>query len=298
MTVRYEDWGQVPWFMASRTQLLTADLPREPVGRAGGQVRTYHRGRRQVVGLYRVESSRPTAASARQLEAAAGRRTQETHVCGECGACCDRPLVVRDGHGLCPMCRRMREVAAFQASLGERRRQLAQWAQGLLGDARLAVVWVETVQGGHTPSGRARPLAAARVTAVDGEGNGLADLVVRFAGARGCGVPQGACAPPEGAAVLERALDGRRVLAWTEAQVSALTSRLEALGCPLRLSVVSSRPEADWDGWQTSVRDRVAQWRGQLDPASGMLLPAWEPGRADRLRLLLTRMAQGACLDR
>jgi hypothetical protein len=187
----------------------------------------------------------------------------------------------------------MQEVASFQASLGVRREQLGRWAEELLEDPRLAVVWVEAVRGGRTASGRERPLAAARVTAVDGAGNGLVDLVVRFAGARGCGVPEGACAPSEGAAVLERALGGRRVLAWTEDQVSALTGRLEALGCPLRLSLVSSRPGADWDGWQTSVRDRVAQWRGQLDPASGVLLPAWEPGRADRLRLLLTRMAQG-----
>ncbi|MDG5808698.1 hypothetical protein P9869_39910 [Streptomyces ossamyceticus] len=291
MTVRYEDWEQVPWFMASRTQLLTADLPREPVGRAGAHVRTYRGGRRAVVALYRVEASRPTAASARQLEVAAGRRTQETHVCEGCNACCDRPLVARDGRGLCPMCRRMREVAAFQASLGERRGQLARWAQGLLDDPRLAVVWVEGVEGGLTASGRARPWAATRVTAVDGKGSCLVDIVVRFAGARGCGVPVGACAPREGVAVLERALEGRRVLAWTEDQVSALTRRLQARGCPLRLSVVSSRPGADWDGWQTSVRDRVAQWRGQLDPASGALLPAWEPGRADRLRLLLTRMA-------
>jgi hypothetical protein len=187
----------------------------------------------------------------------------------------------------------MQEVASFQASLGVRREQLGRWAEELLEDPRLAVVGVEAVRGGRTASGRERPLAAARVTAVDGAGNGLVDLVVRFAGARGCGVPEGACAPSEGAAVLERALGGRRVLAWTEDQVSALTGRLEALGCPLRLSLVSSRPGADWDGWQTSVRDRVAQWRGQLDPASGVLLPAWEPGRADRLRLLLTRMAQG-----
>ncbi len=82
MTVFYAGWEQVPWFMASRTQLRTADLPREPVGPAGAQVRAYHRGRRAVVALYRVESSRPTAASARQLEAAADRRTRETRVCG------------------------------------------------------------------------------------------------------------------------------------------------------------------------------------------------------------------------
>ncbi|WP_399135914.1 hypothetical protein Q3A86_00025 [Streptomyces sp. NBUA17] len=293
MTVFYAGWEQVPWFMASRTQLRTADLPREPVGPAGAQVHAYHRGRRAVVALYRVESSRPTAASARQLEAAADRRTRETRVCGGCGARCDRPLVARDGQALCPMCWRMRDVAALQASLSERREQLAVWVQGLLNDQRLAVVWVEAVEGGRTASGRARPLAAARVTAVDAAGKGLADVVVRCAGVRGSGVPEGACAPSKEVAVLRRALGGRRVLAWTEAQVLTLTGRLETLGCPLRLSVVSSRPGADWDGWQTSVRDRVAQWRGQLDPASGLLLPAWEPGRADRLRLVLARMAQG-----
>ncbi|MEU3465251.1 hypothetical protein ABZ721_35610 [Streptomyces sp. NPDC006733] len=152
---------------------------------------------------------------------------------------------------------------------------------------------MDEVEGGQTAAGRARPPVAAWVTAVDGEGKDLADVVVRLAGVRSRGVPDGACAPSEGAAVLERALGGRYVLAWTEAQVSTLTSRLEMLGHPLRLSLVSSSPGSDWDGWQTAVRDRVAQWRGQLDPASGVLLPAWEPGRADRLRLILARMAQG-----
>ncbi|MEV5989203.1 hypothetical protein AB0L85_30145 [Streptomyces sp. NPDC052051] len=185
----------------------------------------------------------------------------------------------------------MRDVAAFQASLNQRRAVLAQWAQDLLKDSRLAVVWVEMLEGGRTASGRARPAAAAHVTAVDGQGVELVDIVARLAGVRSQEVPEGACPPGAGAKVLQGVLGGRRVLVWTQAQVSALTRRLEALGCPLRLSVVSSLPGADWDGWQSSVQDRVAQWRGQLDPASGILLPAWEPGRADRLRLLLARMA-------
>ncbi|BFO23137.1 hypothetical protein SHKM778_95250 (plasmid) [Streptomyces sp. KM77-8] len=116
------------------------------------------------------------------------------------------------------------------------------------------------------------------MSAVDGDGRRLVEVVVRFAGVGGPGVPAGACSPVEGAAVLERALGGRRVLAWTEAQVAVLTGRLERLGHPLRVEVISSRPGAGWDGWQTSVRDRVAQWRGQLDPATGVLLPAWSPG--------------------
>ncbi len=291
MTVLYEDWGQVPWSMASKTQLLAADLPREPAGMASGRVRTYRRGRRSVVDLYRVEATRPTAASARQLEAAACRRTGAAHVCGECGALSDRPLVGRDGDRLCPMCQRMRDVAAFQMSLRERRGVLAQWARGVLEDSRLAVVWVEMLEGGRTASGRGRPAAAAHVTAVDRRGAKLVDVMVRLASTRSREVPEGACPPDAGVKVLESALGGLRVLAWTQAQVSALTRRLDSVGCPLPLTVVSDLPGADWDGWQTSLCDRVAQWRGQLDPGSGVLLPAWEPGRADRLWLLLARMA-------
>lgn len=76
------------------------------------------------MGLYRVERSRPTAASAGQLEASARRRTLSAHVCQQCGACCDRSLSVREGDRLCPMCWRMREVAAFQVQLRERRGDL------------------------------------------------------------------------------------------------------------------------------------------------------------------------------
>jgi hypothetical protein len=289
----YEDWGHVPWFLVSKSQLISGDLPRVPVGPVDAHVRSYRRGRRSSVGLYRVERSRPTAASARQLEASARQRTLSSHVCRRCGACCDRSLAVWEGERLCPMCWRVQEVAAFQAKLRERRGDLERWARGVLGDPRLAVVWVEVVSGGRTASGRARPAAAAVVSAVDGGGRRLVDVVVRFAGVGGHGVPEGACSASEGAAVLGRALEGRRVLAWTEAQVSLLTGRLDRLGHPLRLEVISSQPGAGWDGWPMPVRDRVAQWRGQLDPATGALLPAWEPGRADRLRLLLARMAGG-----
>lgn len=288
----YEDWAQVPWFLMSKSQLASGDLPRVPGGPADARVRSYRRGRRGSVGLYRVESSRPTASSAGQLEASARRRRLMAHVCEQCGACCDRSLAVREGERLCPMCWRMREVARLQALLQERRGELRRWARGVLGDPLLAVVWVEVVSGGRTASGRVRPAAAAVVSAVDGGGRRLVEMVVRLAGVGGPGVPAGACSAAEGVAVLERALGGRRLLAWTEAQVAVLTDRLERLGHPLRVEVISSRPGAGWDGWQTSVRDRVAQWRGQLDPATGVLLPAWEPGRADRLRLLLARMAE------
>lgn len=127
----------------------------------------------------------------------------------------------------------------------------------------MAVVWVEAVSGGRTASGRVRPAAAAVMTAVDGSGGRLVDVVVRFAGVGGHGVPRDACSPAEGAMVLGRALSGRQVLAWTEAQVSVLSGRLERLGHSLRLEVISSQPGAGWDGWPMSVRDRVAQWRGQ-----------------------------------
>ena len=117
----YEDWAQVPWSLVSKSQLASGDLPRVPAGPVDAHVRSYRRGRRGSVGLYRMERSRPTAASAQQLEASARRRTLSAHVCRQCGACCDRSLAVREGERLCPMCGRMREVATFQAQLRYRR---------------------------------------------------------------------------------------------------------------------------------------------------------------------------------
>jgi hypothetical protein len=41
------------------------------------------------------------------------------------------------------------------------------------------------------------------------------------------------------------------------------------------------------------VCERVSQWRGELNPTTGKLRQAWDPGTADRLHLLLRRMAEG-----
>ncbi|MGD9485432.1 hypothetical protein WDH52_19655 [Streptomyces sp. TRM70308] len=48
--------------------------------------------------------------------------------------------------------------------------------------------------------------------------------------------------------------------------------------------------ETGWR-WESTVAARVAQWRGELNPTTGHLLTAWEPATADRLHLLLQRMA-------
>ncbi|QLH19278.1 hypothetical protein [Streptomyces sp. Rer75] len=45
--------------------------------------------------------------------------------------------------------------------------------------------------------------------------------------------------------------------------------------------------------WPGQVRDRLAQWRGELDPATGELRVPWLPGTADRLLLCLQRIADG-----
>ncbi|TJZ94454.1 hypothetical protein [Actinacidiphila oryziradicis] len=77
--------------------------------------------------------------------------------------------------------------------------------------------------------------------------------------------------------------------------------RLEALGHPVRLgpAVPTGPAEAGpWPqhrrNWPGQVSDRVAQWRGELDPATGELRAPWPPATADRLWLCLQKMAATA----
>jgi hypothetical protein len=74
-----------------------------------------------------------------------------------------------------------------------------------------------------------------------------------------------------------------------------VTERLAALGHPVRLGPAEAGP---WHqhrrNWAGQVFDRVAQWRGELDPANGELRAPWQPGTADRLWLCLQKMTDTA----
>lgn len=292
----YTRWNQVPWDWASKTQMATADFPREPDGPVRGYVagRDF-RNRETEIPLYAVAESRPTRASGGQLASADARRTATVRMCTDCGANCQLPLQERQGRHLCPMCWRIATVVDFQIELRERRAENAAWARELLAGA-LAVVWVEVLDAEPTPAGRKRAPLAARVQAVDGKGRRILDVLIRLAGPRTQGAPAEALSPDEGAERMVSALAGRRRVVW--GPLTAVRERLAALGHPVGLEAQPPEPTVVWShhrrNWSGSVADRVAQWRGELDPATGELRTPWPPGTADRLWLCLTRMANAA----
>ncbi|MGW2425185.1 hypothetical protein ACWC0C_39100 [Streptomyces sp. NPDC001709] len=293
VTVTYDSWRQVPPTLATRTQLAHADLPRQP----GGPVRAYvnardFRDKKTRQPLYLVAEAEPTAASAAQLAAAAARR-MAIRQCEDCGARAQQPLTAYEDRHLCAMCRSIARVRERQRELREGRPELSAWARRLLGLKDLAIVWAEVQAAEPTGSGRARPPLSTRVTAVDHGGKALCDLRVQLAGPRTPGVPGDAVPAGEAAAVLRDRLGGRRLMGWTPVALEPVVKRLAALGHQLDLAWISTMPGPDWNGWDTTMRGRAAQWRAEFDPSTGDLLPAWEPGRADRLHLMLTRIAAG-----
>ncbi|ONK09244.1 hypothetical protein [Streptomyces sp. MP131-18] len=298
----YFRWSDVPFSLACRSQLAKADLPREPGGPVRGYLKTSDwRGKKDWLPLFAVSESVPTGATGGQL-AAAERRSSAVRECGECGARCQQPLHERDdGRHLCLMCGKIARVRERQAQLRERRGELAVWARQLLDAGGLAIVWVTVHEAPLTPGGRRRPPLAARVHVVDEAGQRLADVLVRLAGPRAAGVPEGALPADEGVAALDAAFSGRRAVLWTDGGLETVTARLAALGHPLE-PVERVRRPVTWNGpgggsWSGQVRDCLAQWRGELRPDTGELLVPWPPGTADRLWLALARIAAGAAED-
>lgn len=291
----YSRWSEVPWTLASKSQMARADLPREPAGAVRGYVagRDF-RDKEMDVELYDVRESKPTKASGVQLASAEVRRSATVRVCTDCGAQCQLPLSERQGRYLCAMCWRIAMVVDTQIELRERRVANAAWARSLFASGSLAVVWVELVDAEPTPSGRKRPPLAARVHVVDENGKRLLDLLVRLAGPRTKGAPADAVPPEVGGTKLGKVFAGRRRVVWGPLQT--VLERLSELGHPVELEPNPPREPGVWHrygrNWPDGVADRYAQWRGELDPATSELRTPWPPGTADRLWLCLKRMAE------
>ncbi|MBT2508536.1 hypothetical protein J7I98_22125 [Streptomyces sp. ISL-98] len=211
--VTYEGWRHVPpRILATRTQLARCDLPRSPEGPPSAYVNALnYRGKSERTELYALAYSRPTSSSARQLAAAAARRT-EPRQCPECGAHCQQPLTEYDSRPLCPMCRHIAQARAFQLRLREQRSALAAWARELLSQRDLAVVWADVQQAPRTASGRARPPLSVHLTAVSHQRNPLLDVRIRLTGPRAAQVPAGALSPADGT---ECILAGQRAVITT-----------------------------------------------------------------------------------
>ncbi|MBC7272241.1 hypothetical protein ACF09G_36380 [Streptomyces albogriseolus] len=290
----YDRWSDVPAGLVTQTRLADADPPRRP----GGPVRAYvrdanWRGKKETFALYAVAESVPTAASGRQLAAAAQRRAVG-RACEGCGAPCQLPLPEVEGRRVCGACRHRARLVEMQELLAVRRAELGRWARELLAD-RLAVVWVELTAAEPTGSGRARPPLAGRVQVVDETGRALETVLVRLAGPRTQGAPADAVPYGEGAGRIARALQGRRRLVW--GPLGTVTDRLAELGHPTDLDRALEVPADHGPVWPGDVASRYAQWRGELDPATARLRTPWPPGSADRLWYVLTQMAGPASED-
>lgn len=73
---QYDCWSDVPAGLVTQTRLADADPPRRSGGPARAYVRDANwRGKQQTFALYAVAESVPTAATGRQLAAAAQRRS-------------------------------------------------------------------------------------------------------------------------------------------------------------------------------------------------------------------------------
>ncbi|MFI6278103.1 hypothetical protein [Streptomyces sp. NPDC050988] len=284
----YERWSDVPANLVTQTRLADADPPRRPGGPARARVRDFNwRGKLETFALYDVAESVPTAATGRQLAAAAQRRATG-RACDGCGVPGPQPLLEHGERRVCAACRHVARLGEMQELLRVRRGELARWASGLLA-GRLAVVWVELTEAPPTESGRARPPLAGRIRVVDEAGRALEDVLVRLAGPRTQGTPVGAVKADVGAARIGRVLEGRRRLVW--GPLRAVTDRLETLGHPVDLDPAQAVPSGHGPVWPNDPASLYAQWRGELDPATGQLRTPWPPGSADRLWYVLGQMA-------
>ncbi|GGV50723.1 hypothetical protein [Streptomyces spectabilis] len=286
--VSYERWGDVPAGLVTRTRLGDADPPRRPGGPVRARVRDFNwRGKQETFDLYAVAESVPTAATGRQLAAAAQRRAAGRG-CEGCGGVGQLPLLEHGGRRVCAACRHLAQLAEMQEALRARRAELAVWAGGLL-SGRLAVVWVELTAAPLSGSGRARPPLAGRVQVADEAGRVLEDVLVRLAGPRTGGAPAEAVSAEAGAERIARVLAGRRRVVW--GPLGDVTARLRVLGHPLSLDRALAVPGGHGVHWPDDVGSRYAQWCGELDPATGRLRTPWPPGSADRLWYVIAQMA-------
>jgi len=186
---------------------------------------------------------------------------------------------------LCPACRHIARLRAEQVRLAGLRDKRSAWAAELLADEALAVLEVELFVPPPLPSGRKRPPAALHAVAVDRDEAVLLDQVARLAGPRAAAVPEGAPPVAEVAAVVNSALAGRRLVVWDGHGLGQLARAIREAGQPYE------------GGRADPLALAVAEWRGDLDPRTRRIRTSTPPGRADRLLVLLRRMATAARPD-
>lgn len=273
----YDGWRHVPAGLYTASQLTGLDLPRTP-GPVVAYVDSWNwRDKKERFPLHRLADSPPSPASVAQLQAAELRRKSD-RACSRCGALPDRPIRADGCAGYCPACARILALDAAVLEAREGRTKAVQWAQEALDDPGLVVVHTRLFYRPTPPSGRRNlePVAIL-VDAVGRDGRPLLDITVRLVGPKVRGIPDGAVPADEASDRLTALLAAPRIVTWADLPWP----------CP--------RWMGKRDGWYGGNPDqlhyRATDWRAVVDPDSRRLTPAIHPGRADRMWLLLTRMA-------
>ncbi|WTW96582.1 hypothetical protein OG216_25875 [Streptomycetaceae bacterium NBC_01309] len=279
----FEGWSRVPPGLHTVSQLSDLDMPRVPVGAPIARVSASpaYSNKRTEFDLYRLSDSVPSPATGPRLLSYPtwkDDRTAETsHTCADCDARTERPCPVRDDHGrrLCQACAQIADILAAQALTQSSRLQSAAWAAGLVAGDPVRYVHVRTIAG----TAKKPTAVAQQFTVADHDGTPLRDVTVHCGKPRARGVPPGALAPEAAVLRLAAVLEGQRVAVWEHGHGLALAGILGLIP-KVRARVVADR-----------IRAHATAWRGELDPRTRELRTATDPGRADRVWLLVARMA-------
>lgn len=272
----YDGWSRVPAHLATASRLKTLDLPRRPGPPAARVAAGDYCGKPEVFTLYDIATSPPTAASGRQLEAAAARRKYAA--CTDCGARPDTGL--SQATGRCEACLHIEALRTAHREARARRTDFARTAADAVAGPNTLVCWIDEHTPAPAPSGRQRKPAAHTLTAVTAAGEPVLHLSYRLPGIgpRVRAVPDGAVTYQD-AATAVAALGERHYVTWTHRHLWHL------------VHLATGRNEAYLNRHGTEMDHRVTWWRGDIDPRTARIRTAIPPGTADRLALLLRRMA-------
>ncbi|QFU90941.1 hypothetical protein [Amycolatopsis sp. YIM 10] len=308
MTETYQGWWDVPAHLLTKTALGELEFPRTCEGRkpdAFVEARDW-RDRKALFALFDVRECPPTAASAAQLDTAQRRRVK-TRACQDCGARCQQPLTTVGEHPvparLCPACRHIALLRREQTRFAEHRARIAADVAAVLTGPPAVLLQLDLHEPPRTERGSRRPVTAARIQVADLDGTTLLDLTLRLVGPRAKWVPDGAIDKAEGLPRVREAIAGKRLVVWSADEVIELCKLDPDCEHPSpRFDVAWAWPcTRDCDPeWLTATRAKAstvevrrvaAEWRGEVDPQTRLLVRSLPPGTPDRLALLIHRIA-------